>query len=153
MRLNAVWVISAVTVLLVSGCGFFDVDNPPDPLCGIWTGPYPQTVSTNADSARWAFTENGYYILAAYKSDGTLLYSEVGYYTTDGYNMTLTDQPAGYETVIENVQYEFQNDGLLLRIRQGVFPYRRIGTAEEANDMQAIFDARQAVSWKAVHDG
>jgi hypothetical protein len=120
---------------VLGGCGFFSPDNPPQPIWGIWMGPFPTSVSTDADSARWVFTSGGIYLLYALKLDGSLVSREFGYYSTSGIILTLSQEPGGGGNT-EELQYEAQDDILSITIRGGVFAYRRVGTAEQADDLK-----------------
>ena len=117
------------------GCGFFDVDNPPDPLWGIWMGPYPTTLSTNADSARWTFAPNGIYLFYALNSEGTILHREEGFFQNSGIQLILSADRAGNVDTYEML-YELRSGELLLTIEGGLFNYRRVGTAEQAEEFE-----------------
>jgi len=127
--------VAAATAVAAAGCGFFDVNNPPQPIWGIWKGMWPTTVSTDADSARWVFTSGGIYLLYALKADGTLLSHEAGYYTASGISLILSEEPGG-GGASEDLRYEVQDEILLITIRGGQFAYLRVGTAEEADDLK-----------------
>jgi hypothetical protein len=127
-------VLSATALAALAGCGFFSPENPPHPLCGIWMGPFPNTVSSEADSARWVFTSAGIYLLYALEKDGSLVSREVGYYSTTGVLLTLSQEPGGGGNS-EQLEYEVQGNTLTMAIRGGVFAYRRVGSPEEADDL------------------
>ena len=119
------------------GCGFFNPDDPPDPLWGVWTGPYPETVSAEPDSARWAFASHGVYLFYALKADGTLLGREVGYYHNEGIVLTLSEDPAG-KVDAEELTYHMVGDRLTLEIRGAAYTYRRIGDADDADRLDDV---------------
>lgn len=133
--------VAAAILSAIAGCGFFNVDNPPQPIWGIWKGAWPTTVSTDADSARWVFTSGGVYLLYALRADGTLLSREAGYYTPSGISLILSEEPGG-GGASEDLRYEVQDEVLLIIIRGGQFAYLRVGTAEEADDLKNALRSR-----------
>jgi len=122
-------------IALSGGCGFFNPNNPPNPIWGIWMGPFPTTISHDADSSRWVFTSNGLYLFYALRADGTLLARETGYYSVSGILLVVSADRAG-QVEREELMYEVRGDRLFLTIFGGTFVYRRVGSAAEADDLR-----------------
>ncbi len=117
---------------MAAGCGFLNPNNSPDPLWGIWAGPYPTVLSTQPDSSRWAFTSYGTYVFLALKRDSTLLGREVGYYHNEGIWLVLSSDKAGIED-IEEIEYEVEVDRLTMSIRGHTYLFDRAAGADEAD--------------------
>ena len=130
---RSIFVAVLLGVSALHGCGFFDVDDDPDPLWGIWDGPYPTTLSTQADSARWIFSPQGIYLFYALSADGVLLHREEGYFHNSGIQLILSADPAGEVDAVE-LLYDVVADDLLLTIEGERYKYRRSGTAAEARE-------------------
>ena len=131
---------SVVISAVFGGCGFFDVENTPDPLWGVWSGPYPTTLSAGADSAIWLFCESRVYRFHALNAKGETLYREQGYFTDDEITVVLMDAPGEPSVTSEYVPYEITGDRLLLVVRQGAFTYRRIRDAEFAEEHRDTYE-------------
>jgi hypothetical protein len=123
---------TAFLVVFASGCGFFDVNNPENPLWGIWRGPYPTSVSTDADSARWVFTTWGFYLFYALDENDDQLWREPGYYTSSGLVLMLSTEKGGRGET-EELRFIASGDQLKLKIRNEWFTYRRTGNAVDAD--------------------
>ena len=131
-------VIAAVAMVVLfswlCGCGIVSSTGTPNPLWGVWSGPYPSSLGTQADSSRFAFTSKRVYLFFALKADGTILAREVGYYSSNGYLMVLSSDPGG-NLDREEIYYEFVGESLVVTIRGQRVMYRRVGGVERADDL------------------
>ena len=136
-RCSHVVIAAAATVVLFSwlcGCGIVSSTGTPNPLWGVWSGPYTSSLGTQADSSRFAFTSKRVYLFFALKADGTILAREVGYYSSNGYLMVLSSDPGG-NLDREEIYYEFVGESLVVTIRGQRVMYRRVGGVERADDL------------------
>lgn len=121
--------------MLIGSCGFFNPDNPPDPIWGVWTGPYPTTISTEPAGARWVFSSHGIYFFHALNADGGVIFRESGYYHIEGAFLSISSHPSGDSPDRLDMLYWFHTgDRLTLDILGGQFTYTRIGDWKAADD-------------------
>lgn len=118
--------------LIVTSCGFFNPDDPPHPIWGVWAGAYPDVISTLPDSARWVFTSDNVYLFYALKSGGGILTREIGYYTATGMLLILSADRAG-EVEREELQWEATENELTIAIHGIPYRFRRTGDPEDAD--------------------
>jgi hypothetical protein len=126
-------VIAAVfTALIVTSCDFFNPNDPPHPVWGVWAGEYPDVISSVPDSARWVFTSDQVYLFYALKSGGGLLTREIGYYAATGMLLILSADRAG-EVEREELQWEATENDLTVFINGIPYQFRRTGSPEAAD--------------------
>ena len=130
--LRPILALAIVVSACLIGCGFFDPDNPPDPIWGVWTGAYPTVLSSEPDSARWVFSSGGVYLFYALKKDGDLLGRETGFYSNEGILLVLSSDRAG-ENDVEEITFHAVDDLLTLEIRGETSLYKRLADADEAD--------------------
>jgi hypothetical protein len=80
------------------------------------------------------FASRRIYLFYAARADGTILARETGYFRSNGYLLTLSSDPAG-QLDREDLYYEFIGSSLAVTIRGTRVVYRRVGSADEADDM------------------
>jgi len=118
--------------MIGTSCGFFDPNDPPHPIWGVWAGEYPDAISTLPDSARWVFTSDHVYLFYALKSGGGILTREIGYYTATGMLLILSADRAG-DVEREELQWEATENELTIVISGVPYRFRRTGSPEDAD--------------------
>ena len=134
-NMKTVIIIAAAFALTITACSFLNPDDPPHPVWGIWTGPYPTILSPVPDSARWILTSFGVYEFFALKKDGSILSREDGFFSTTGIELILSVDRAGTIDPVTLLAEVF-GDTLTMSIRGETYLYRRIGTPDDADEFR-----------------
>ena len=125
-------IATAFTALFAASCDFFNPNDPPHPIWGVWAGEYPDVISPVPDSARWVFTSDHVYLFYALKSGGGILTREIGYYTATGMLLVLSADRAG-EVEREELQWEATENELTIVIAGIPYQFRRTGSSDDAD--------------------